>query len=451
MSGRRILLGLAGVALLVGAAVEAQAQRSPYGVEEYNSYVDTTRAQDPAARLQAIEAFLQKYPQSVLRAFIYPNQAQTAFALQRYPKVIEAVDGFLEMERDQVATLYKQSQYNDTQIDGAYYQALILYTYSFLQSFRNGTPQADALAARAAERARQGLELHDHLYAQVPPPADEAGRKKFQEQKSQEEASFHKVLAFTAWRKKDFPEAAREYAILLKHTPDDAWINYQLGLASLQKSSPEYTGGVWHVARAIALGVPKANDVKEYLTKVMSGYQQAVPQCIQGQVEELISRAGRSVQPPAGWKLIDGDRVNAVRQEMSVQRIFDDLRAGGETTQVMWLASCGTEIGLGEGGQPELAVMILEVTEAGDNLVTLRVAAGQEAVDAKIANVEVKVEGPPEAKKLKAEDVVRVSGKISDFQSDPQFLVRLTGGRVNPEDLPKEAAPARRRSGAGGR
>jgi hypothetical protein len=65
------------------------------------------------------------------------------------------------------------------------------------------------------------------------------------------------------------------------------------------------------------------------------------------------------------------------------------------------------------------------------------VAAGQEAADAKRANMEVKVEGPPEAKRLKADDVVRVSGTINDYQSEPEFLLKLTKGEVNREDIPK--------------
>jgi len=121
---------------------------------------------------------------------------------------------------------------------------------------------------------------------------------------------------------------------------------------------------------------------------------------------------------------------------LSVKKIFDDLRAGGELAHMMYLASCGTVIGIGEDGQPELAVMVLAVDETPGNLVTLRAAAGQEAVDAKLANVEVKVEGPAEARSLKVEDVVRVSGKITGYQAEP-FLLKLAEGKVNPEDIPK--------------
>ncbi|MFQ5778483.1 MAG: hypothetical protein ACE5IP_10810, partial [Terriglobia bacterium] len=193
--------------------------------------------------------------------------------------------------------------------------------------------------------------------------------------------------------------------------------------------------GFWHLARAIGLGINKSDDVRGYLTRALAGHRQVPPDCLEGEVNELVARASETLSPPAGWRLISAEQVSAVRQTMSVKTIFDELEAGGESARLMFLAACGTEIGVGEDGLPGLAVMVLDVTQAEDNLVTLRAAAGQEAVDAKQVNVEVKVVGPEEAKNLKAEDVVRISGKISGYQNEPQFLVKLNEGRVHPEDL----------------
>lgn len=447
MKARKAWMVLLGLAVLAGGVSPAAAQRPPYGVEEYNTFVETDpqRTPDPAARLQAIDTFLQKYPESILRTFVYRTQAQTAFQLQRYPLCMQAVDGFLEMDRDQVKAFLEQSNLNQTQIDNIYFESLVLYTFSFLQSFRNGTPQADALAAHGAERAREGLALHQKLYGQVDPPADPAVRKQFEDTKLQQEASFRKVLAFVAWRKKDYAAAAREYAGLVRLIPDDATVNYQLGLASLQQPTPDFPAGIWHVARAVALKVNKSDEVKEYLRKVLSGYQQVVPECTTDQLNDVIEAAAQSPTPPPDWRLVDGDRVNALRREMSIKRIFDDLKAGGDAAHIMFLASCGSEIGLGENGQPEMWVLVIDKAESPDNLVTLRVAAGQEAAEAKTANVEVKVVAPLGAKTLKAEDQVRISGKISGFESSP-FLIKLTDGQVNAEDIPKPA-PARRGGG----
>ena len=443
MKARTAWLLLVGLAVLLGTnPAAAQGQRSPYGVEEFNTYVETTPEQtpDPAARLQAIEAFLQKYPESVLRAFVYPNQASTAFQLQRYPLCLQAVDNFMAMDRDQVAGFLQQSNLNATQIDTHYFAPLILYTYSFLQSFRNGTPQADALAVRGAERARQGLELHQKLYAAVPPPADPAARKQFEDDKLRQEAAFRKVLAFVAYRKKDYAVAARELAGLVRLTPNDPTTNYQLGLSSLQQPTPDYRTGIWHVARAIALNVSKKEDVKEYLTKVMSAYQQVLPECAADQVNDIIAAAAQSAEPPASWRLVSAAEVNAVRDGLTLPRIFNDLKTGGETEHLIWLASCGSEL-------PELEAEVLAVSQNPDNLVTLAVAVTQEASDAKQPDIEVRVVAPPEAKNLKPGDFIHFTGTVSGYQKEPYFQLKLKDGKVKAEDIPKPA----RRGGAAAR
>ena len=426
-----LLSTLAVVVLLAGGAGQLFAQQAPpYGVEEYNAYVATARAQNPGEQLQAIESFLQRYPQSVLRAFVYPTQAQAAFGLKNYKKAMEVVDAFWRLDRAQVTETYKQSKYSDAQIENSYFMTLILFTYSFLQTVSNGTVPPGELMTRAAERAGEGLRLHARLYGPAQPPADAAARQQFEQQKQQQETAFHSVLSFVAWRSKDYTQAAREYTYLVEKNPNEAVPNYRLGLSLLQKDSPDYLHGFWHVARAIAFNVGRKDNVKEFLTNRVAAYQQAVPSCIESDVDALISQSTQSVHPPAGWSLVSADQVNAVRQDMSVRRIFDDLQGGGEAGRLMWLASCGTEIGVGENAQPQMAVLLVEIAQAEENQVTLKVAAGQEAADSKIPNMEVVLDDPAAANGFKAEDVVRIAGQLDSYRSGPPFVLRLTKGKV---------------------
>ena len=430
-----LLSTLAVVVLLAGGARQLFAQQAPpYGVEEYNAYVATARAQNPGEQLQAIDSFLLRYPQSVLRAFVYPTQAQAAFGLKNYKKAMEAVDAFWGLDRAQVTETYKQSKYNDSQIENSYFSTLILFTYSFLQTVSNGTAPPDALMTRAAERAGEGLRLHARLYGPAQPPADAAARQQFEQQKQQQEAAFHSVLSFVAWRSKDYTQAAREYTYLVEKNPNEAVPNYRLGLSLLQKNSPDYLHGFWHVARAIAFNVGRKDDVKEFLANRVAAYQQAVPSCIESDVADIIAQSTQSVHPPAGWSLVSADQVNAVRQDMSVRRIFDDLQAGGEAGRLMWLASCGTEIGADENAQPQMAVLLVEIAQSEENQVTLRVAAGQEAADSKTPNMEVVLDDPAAADGLKAQDVVRIAGQLDSYQSGPPFVLHLSKGKVTKAD-----------------
>ncbi len=420
-----LLSTLAVVVLLAGGAGQLFAQQGQSYAQEYNAWIAITRAQDAAERLQLIESFLQIYPQSVLRTYIHPVQAETTFALRKYEQTMKAVDGLLALDRE----LFKQSKFSDVQVENTEYRGLVLYTFSFLQSFRNGAPEANAIATKAAERARQGLELQERLYGNAQPPQG-ITLEQFNQIKMQEEASFHSVLSFVAWRGKDYTQAAREYTYLVEKNPSEAVPNYRLGLSLLQKDSPDYLHGFWHVARAIAFNVGRKDDVKEFLANRVAAYQQVVPSCIESDVADIITQSTQSVHPPVGWSLVSADQVSAAREDINVKRIFDDLQAGGEAGRLMWLASCGSDM-------PEMAVLILEISQEPDQ-VTLRVAAGQEAADSKTPNIELVLEDPSAANGIKAEDVVRIAGQLNSYRSGPPFVLRLTKGKVRKAEEEEE-------------
>ncbi|MFQ5694493.1 MAG: hypothetical protein ACE5HB_00735 [Terriglobia bacterium] len=424
--------------LAVTVPAGAAQAKQKYGIEEFNALQDINNAQAPNQKMQFIQSFLEKHPESVLRAFVYPEQARSAWQLQQYAGVIEAVDGFLGLDRDAVADLYRQSKYNDQMIDNTYYQMHLLATYSFLQ---NGSSSRGA--GRAAEVARQGLRLHESLYSAVQPPADAAQRQQFEQQKRQAESAFRTVLANQAWREKNYGRAVSEYRVLVDFTPDDAAINYRLGIGYLRKQPRENNKGMWYLARALAPNI-KSDEVRDFLTQSVAAYEQAAPECVADDVRNLIEQSRTSVQPPAALPLVRAEQVNSVRQELagaSVKKIFDDLKLGGEPAHLMWLASCGVEIGKDADEQPAMTVKILEIAQEEDNLVTLRVAAGPEAAAAGTINVEIKIIAPEEAKQLQVNDVVRVAGKITNYQAEP-FLLKLTGGVVRAGDI-KEAIEAR--------
>ena len=440
MSGRSILRA-AGLALLISlCAGPALAQRPGqlYGVEEYNAFVDTTRPTDPNEKVTASDTFLKAYPNSVLRAFVLPAQAQALFQLKRYEKAMEAVDAFLQMNREQVVALYKQSQYTELAIDNEYYKNYLLYAYSYLQLLGTNGARAQALTDTAVKRVHEGLEMHERLYGQVTPPTDAAQRQQFDQMKAQAETTFRTILADAAWRKKDYPQAVKEYAVLVKSSPNDAALNYRLGLSYLQSQPPAWESGLWHVARAVALNIPKSDEVKDFLGKNVAAYQQVVPECSKDQVDDLIAQAAKSPEPPTDWKLVSSEQVTLVRQELTLKRIFDDLKAGGEQEHLIWLASCGLEL-------PELEAEVVEVSQNEGNVVTLGVAVTAESAEAGKADLVVKVIAPPEAKNIKTGDIVHITGTLRSYQKEPQFQLLLSDGHIKPEDIPK----TRGRSGAG--
>jgi len=421
----RVLVG----ALLLAGSLGAVAQKSLYTVDEYNAFVDTTRG-EPAERLAAIDAFLKNYPNSILRALIYPAQAQMAFTLKQYEKAMGAVDAYLAMDREQVNAILTQSGYNELQIEGTYYSSVLTHSSSYLQLLGTNGARAQALTENAARTARRGLELHNRIYAQVQAPTDPAQLKQFEAQKQQAEATFRVILADAAWRSKDWPTSAAQYTVLVGYTPNDAALNYRLGLSYLQSQPPQWEKGLWHVARAVALNIPKRDEVKDFLAKNVAAYQQVLPECSKDQVDDLVAQAALSPEPPAGWRLVSSEQVSAVRNELTLKRIFDDLKAGGEQEHIIWLASCGLEL-------PELEAEVVQISQNEGNVVTLGVAVTAESSEAKKADMVVKVIAPPEAKNVKVGDLVHITGTLRSYLKDPEFQLVLSDGRIKPEDIPK--------------
>lgn len=442
MSRGSILRGVVTLAVLLtlGPGVASAQQKPLYGVEEYNAYVDTTRSEDPKEKLAAIEAFLKSYPNSVLRAFVYPNQAETAFRIQQHAVVLKAVDGFLGMDRNQVADLYRQSQYNEQQIDTVYYQQHLLYTYSFVQSFREG-PNADAAADKAAARAREGLKLHEALYSQVQPPTDAAQRQQFEQQKQQAEAAFHSVLAFTAYRKNDFAGAAREYDYLLWMDPNNAQYTYRLSVAYLKQQPPQILPALWWLARTVVLtpGEKEKSQLRDTLTQNMASYEGLFdPACAQGEVDSLIQRAQNSPTMPGDWRVPAREDVQMVRDGLNVAVLMEGLKAGGEQARLTWLASCHLPF-------PEIPGVVLSVEDTGtQNSLLFKLAITEEAADASRPEIELRIKEQPEAKLVRKGDEVHFTGVLYAYESEP-FLLRLGEGRIKPEDIPK----TRGRGGAG--
>lgn len=471
MGARKCWAVLAMGILVCALSLSAQQAKPKYSIEEYNDYTAAINEQDAQARLRALDAFIQKYPESALRPFVFQNYLQTYAGMKRWDKVVEYADKFLELNRSDVLAVYQQTpSVTEEQVNGVYYQALLSRAYAFLLSFdaslltkasdeikaalRNPETARATLAAseagrkilpvyegllKAEQRARDGLKLLETL----PKPA-QVTEAQFAQAKLQQSAIFQSALGFAAFTQLDYDAAARAYAILVQQNPNDPVTNYRLGVSYLQAQQRQPVAGLWQLARAVALFPEnQRKGVRDYLVQNAAAYTRVLPACLARDIDALLTHAQQSATPAPSWSVPNAEQVAAARNDLTVKRVFDELKAGGEQRQLIWLASCGMEL-------PDLAGKVLEVKEATDNLVTLRLAVGEEAADTDSANVEAKVKEPPEAKNLKPGDIVRVSGVLTDYQPEP-FLLMLTEVRVNPEDIPKVDTPAPRRRPRGSR
>jgi hypothetical protein len=167
-------------------------------------------------------------------------------------------------------------------------------------------------------------------------------------------------------------------------------------------------------------------------------YQQAsCDKLVDDQVNELLTLAASSNDRPATLNVPSTADLQKARDDTA--NFIPNLMAGGDAGKVMWLASCGLEY-------PDVGVRIMEPPAVDGDNVTLKVFRGntpEEIEAATTSNMEVKIEGQPEAKRLEKDAVVRFTGTLVGYTQTP-FMLSWDKAKINMEDLPEEKGPAKK-------
>jgi hypothetical protein len=237
---------------------------------------------------------------------------------------------------------------------------------------------------------------------------------------------------------KDYAAAAGYYKTVLSITPDDAVTHYRLGIVNLQMTPPAGTDGFWELARAINLKIPNDAQVKAYLKNQIIRYQQpACDKLVDDQVTELLTLSATSSDKPATLNVPSAADLQKARDDTA--NFIPALMAGGDAGKAMWLASCGLEY-------PDVGVRVMDAPAVDGDNVTLKVFRGatpEEIEAATAANMQVKVEGQPEAKRLEKDAVVRFTGTLTGYTQNP-FMLTWEKAKINTEDLPEDKGAAKK-------
>lgn len=421
------------LALATGHAAFAQAQQPPaqqptdqakpqYTLAEYNAFQACLNEKVPATQVKCFEDFFIKYPESTLAPYAYRPMYLAYNQLKNYPKMIEYADKIIGLgEKAELGSRL------EAQVARA--QAVF-----FLLNQRNGmTPEQ---MTKAREETQNGLKL----LAQWTKPEGMTDEQ-FAAQKKSLGILFNSVGAFAALQSKDYKNAAEGFKGAIALEPNDAVSYYRLGIAYLQQEPPMYMDGFWAVARAIALKVPGEQQVRAYLRNQMLRYQQT--QCepeLDKQMAELLALAATSPERPPDFKVPAAAELATVRENAA--GFLDEMRAGGERSKLMWLAVCGLEF-------PDVAVKVISIepTEDGALLNVFRAATAEEMEAAKEANMQVKIEGQPEAGRIEKDNFVRFTATLARFTPEP-FMIYWEKGKVHPEDVPEAKAPPAKKAPA---
>ncbi len=240
---------------------------------EYNAYVNAIQQQNPAAKAQALEAFLQTYPNSVMKVDAAEELMAAYQQAGNVPKMLDAANKILEVDPNNVRAL-----------------ATLTYTYRATTTAQN-LQQNLPLIQQYATRGEQAL-------PNMPKPEgmSDADYTKLHNELG---AIFEGGLGFVALQNKNYPESAKDFQGAVSHESQPSIADlYPLAQADLE-AKPVNPAGFWFLVKAAQLAQGDGQQqILEYGRKKYiryhgseDGWQDVVNQ----------AKASSSVMPPAGF------------------------------------------------------------------------------------------------------------------------------------------------------
>jgi hypothetical protein len=208
---------------------------------EYNAYVAAVQATDPNAKISGLEAFLNQYPNSVMK-----NQA-LEILMQTYQQA-----GNAKKTMDTATKLVTSDSCN--------VRALALLAYFDRVIAQGGDPNAKQMLADGKKYGQQGLDCMPKFVK--PEGTSDAD---FQKTKDQMTGIFNAAIGISSLQDKDYPTAVKALRTTVDQNPTDFSVVYPLALAYLGQTPPDYQNGIWYAARAAAVAPPAAQaQIEKY-------------------------------------------------------------------------------------------------------------------------------------------------------------------------------------------
>jgi hypothetical protein len=251
---------------------------------EYNAYMAASSQTDPNAKAQALEAFIQQYPNSVVKEETLEQLMGAYQAAGNQAKMTDAANRLLQVDPNNIRAL-----------------ALLVYSKRVQAASTNNAQQAEQILAEGAQLAQRGLQSAQNM-PKTPGMAD----ADYQKLKSGVTTIFNGTLGMEALQRKDYP-TAQKYLLAAVQDPADAnnlQDVYPLATAFLQAPADhgrDYLNGLWYAARAVDLAAqnPQAqqqiNQFALYYYKKYHGGEDGWQQVLQ--------QAQNSPNPPQGFTI----------------------------------------------------------------------------------------------------------------------------------------------------
>lgn len=230
-----LALAFAIAAIALSATLPACAQAAPAAGQvtikdpaEYNAYVTALQQTDNSAKAQALEAFLQQYPNSVVKSSALELLMAAYQQANNEQKTIDAAQRL-------------------SQADPNNLRALAVLTFLNRTCAARGGPNAMQCLNDAGRYGQQGLQAIQTAAA----PAGTAPED-WTKLKTQTAPIFSGAVGLQALQAKNYPQAAEALSVAVAANPNDLQNVYPLALAYLSQKPIDLKGLFW-IAKAVTL------------------------------------------------------------------------------------------------------------------------------------------------------------------------------------------------------
>jgi len=386
--------------LAASAFAQQAGQKTIKDAAEYNAYVNAIQQQDPNAKAQALEAFLQTYPNSVMKVEAGEQLMGAYQQAGNGQKVMDTANRILQMDPNNV-------------------RALAILTYLYRTGITTQNLQQNLqLIQQYATRGEQAL-------PNMPKPEGMSDAD-FTKLHNELGAIFEGGLGFVALQQKNYAESAKDFKEAVSHESQPSITDlYPLAQADLE-AKPMNPEGFWYLVKAanMAQGDGK-QQILEYGRKKYIRYHGK-----EDGWKELVADAtsNPSVMPPATYKVEAAPPPpSPAEQAAELVKTTDPRKMSFAEWQLVLSSgnqSAADTVWNVLKNQPVKLVASVISASAG----SLQLAGSADDADANKADITLTMAKPIPAKLVpQAGAQIAFQGTISSYKPDP-FMVTMTSG-----------------------
>ncbi len=398
------------------AAQPATQQKQIKDPAEYNSYVNAINQTNPAQKAQTLEAFIQTYPNSVMKEDALEQLMVAYQQAGDAQKMIDAANRVLQANPNNIRAL-----------------ATLAYTYRAAAS--QGGPQMQQNLAQAQQFGQRGLQALPNM---TKPEGMSAAD--FTKLHNETGAIFDGAVAFAALQAKDYAAAEKDFkeAVSWESQPNIADI-YPLATADLE-AKPVNPDGFWFIVKASMLAQgPGQAQILDYGKKKYiryhgndQGWDDIVNQ----------AKASTSIMPPAGFTVAAAppppspaeQAADLVKSKTPKDMSFAEwelvLSSGNQqASDTVWTAIKDKAV--------KLQASVISVTPT-----SVQLAGSDDDIEAKKADITLNMTKAIPARLLpKVGDMMAFQGTVSSYTPNPFMMTMSDGILLDKNGRPLETAP----------